>query len=593
MRREENPFMWRTTGDQFITQYTRNPERVCLTLLHAGQVDRPVSYRELMQSAAGYARALEESEIRPGEVVILILPHGLELIGAFWGAILHGAIPSIMPFLTEKLLPERYRRDLAALVSVTRPAAVVTHPEFAEEVRAAVLARGEGETESPVRAVLLCSGVQPVAEPRFERMGGRKRTEGGIVFLQHSSGTTGLQKGVAITHQALRNQLESYGRAIKLSSDDVIVSWLPLYHDMGLIAGFLMPILMGVPLVLMSPFDWVRDPAGLLRAVTRYHGTLSWLPNFAYNFCAQKIRDAQLEGIDLSSWRAVINCSEPMFAQSFRVFAERFAPYGLQEGALATSYAMAENVFGVTQGGIDGPVTVDEADAIALQEERVARLAGEGPAGEGRPGRERPKVKMLSCGRPIPGTRVKVVDAQGQALPERHVGELAVQSNCMLAGYYNRPDETARAFADGWYLTGDYGYIADGEVYVTGRKKDLIIVGGRNIFPQDIEAVANEVPGVHPGRSVAFGIYNEALGTEEVALVAEVDLPEEQICEDEACLEIEDALRLAVNQNTAVALRYIRLVGPHWLIKTSSGKIARGANREKFIRERSVREESP
>lgn len=558
------------TAFEVLRQHAeQQPERVSLRLLFPGKEDVVIPYRALAESAAGYARSLAAAGIGPGEVVILILPHGLDLIAAFWGAVLHGAIPSIMPFLTEKLLPERYRRDLSALVSITKPSAVITYPEFAPEVRQAV---GEG---GPVRQILLCSDIHPAAELDFDSFGGCQRGADDIVFLQHSSGTTGLQKGVAITNRALLNQLRNYRAAIRLTASDVIVSWLPLYHDMGLIAGFLMPILEGVPLVLMSPFDWVKAPYRLMQAVTQYKGTLSWLPNFAYNFCAQKIRDAQLAGVDLSTWRAVINCSEPMYPHSFEQFAARFAPYGFRKAALATSYAMAENVFGVTQGGIDAPVTVDEVDLAALQGERFARPAVEG----------QPSTRMLSCGPTIPGTQVRVIDAQGQALVERQVGELVVQSDCMLAGYYNRPDATAEAFVDGWYRTGDFGYIASGEVYVTGRKKDLIITGGRNVFPQDIEAAAGEVAGVHPGRVVAFGIYNDDLGTEEVALVAEVDLSEAEWADDETRQKLEDAIRLAVNRGTAVSLRHIRLVGPQWMIKTSSGKTARSANREKFLAE--------
>jgi fatty-acyl-CoA synthase len=178
-----------------------------------------------------------------------------------------------------------------------------------------------------------------------------------------------------------------------------------------------------------------------------------------------------------------------------------------------------------------------------------------------------------------------VLGAGDEPLPERRVGELAVRSNCMLAGYYNRPEESARVFADDWYRTGDLGYLAGGEVYVSGRKKDLLIVGGRNVFPQDLEALASEVPGVHPGRVAAFGVFNEAQGTEEAALVAEVDLPEEQRGEEDACRALEDAIRLAVNRGSAVSLRYIRLVGARWLVKTSSGKTARSANRDKFLAE--------
>ena len=562
----------KTAFDVLRGHAERQPERVCLRLLFPGKEDVVVTYRGLAESAAGYAESLRAAGIQPGEVVILILPHGLDLIAAFWGAVLHGAIPSIMPFLTEKLLPERYRRDLSALVSITRPAAVVTYPEFADEVNQAV---GEG---GPVRRVLLSTDVASPTEitgADFDQFGGHGRGAEDIVFLQHSSGTTGLQKGVAITNRALLNQLKHYRVAIRLTADDVIVSWLPLYHDMGLIAGFLMPLLEGVPLVLMSPFDWVKAPYRLMQAVTKYRGTVSWLPNFAYNFCAQKIRDAQMEGVDLSTWRAVINCSEPMYVHSFEQFAARFAPYGFRCEALATSYAMAENVFGVTQGGIDDPVKVDPVDLASLQGEGYARPAVEG----------QPSARMLSCGAPIPGTQVRVVDAQGKTLGERRVGELVVRSDCMLAGYYNRPDATAEAFVDGWYRTGDLGYMASGEVYVTGRKKDLIITGGRNVFPQDIEAAAGEVPGVHPGRVVAFGLYNDDLGTEEVALVAEVDLSEEELADDEARQTLEDSVRLAVNRGTAVSLRYIRLVGPQWMVKTSSGKVARAANREKFLAE--------
>jgi acyl-CoA synthetase (AMP-forming)/AMP-acid ligase II len=402
---------------------------------------------------------------------------------------------------------------------------------------------------------------------------GLRRSAEDIVLLQHSSGTTGLQKGVALSHRAVLNQLECYARAIRLTPDDVIVSWLPLYHDMGLIAGFVMPLLRRVPLVLMSPFDWVRAPARLLQAVARYHGTLTWLPNFAYNFCAQKIRERDLEGVDLASWRAVINCSEPMHWKSHQLFRERFAPYGLRPEALATCYAMAENVFAVTQGGIDAPVVVDVIDQRAFLTERVARPAHDSVEA----------LKLLSCGRPLANARVRVLDEQRRDLPERHLGEIALQSDCMLSGYFHRDDLTAQAFHDAWYLTGDLGYVADGEVYVTGRRKDLIIVGGKNVYPQDLEQLASEVAGVHPGRVVAFGVFNEEAGTEDVAVVAEADT------EDEVeRRRIADEIRGRVTRGSDVAARYVHVVGPKWLLKTSSGKTARAANRDKYLAEMSA-----
>jgi acyl-CoA synthetase (AMP-forming)/AMP-acid ligase II len=561
-----------TFSEVLRQSYAERPEQVALYLLQNGQPDCPLTYHSLLQGAAAYAQAYQQNGIQPGEVVILILQHGRDLINAFFGAVLHGAIPSIMPFLTEKLLPERYRADLAALVAITRPAALVTYPDFESEVRAAL------RPDDSVRAVIVSDQVALSVEPDFASLGGLRRSPQDIVLLQHSSGTTGLQKGVALSHQAVFNQLESYSQALRLAPQDVVVSWLPLYHDMGLIAGFLMPILLRTPLVLMSPFEWVRAPYKLMQAVSRYRGTLSWLPNFAYNFCAQKVRERDLQDLDLSSWRAVSNCSEPMRWESQQAFLARFAPYGLRPEALTTCYAMAENVFAVSQGGLDGPVTVDEIDRDAFQTERLARPA-EGAGARPAEG-VRPSIKMLSAGRPLANTRLKIVSEHGKELPERVVGEVALQSDCMLTGYYHRADATEKALRGGWYLTGDYGYLAGGELYVAGRKKDLIIVGGRNIYPLDLETLAMEVPGVHAGRVSAFGVFNDESGTEDVVIVAEVDTqdPDER-------QRISDGIRIAVNRGSAVALRSVYLVGRHWLVKTSSGKNARLANRDKYLAE--------
>ena len=571
-----------TFTDILHTHYQTHPDQTALIMQQAGQPDRTVSYRELLSGANGFASTYARRGIQPGEVVILILQHGEDLVHAFYGAILHGAIPAIMPFLTEKLLPERYRADLASLVGVTRPSAVVTYPEFEPEVYAALrvpiglaapseggrgAALGEGTS---VREVIVTGQVDAPSEPDFTVLGGMRRAAEDTVLLQHSSGTTGLQKGVALSHRAVLNQVEMYKRSLHFNSHDVIVSWLPLYHDMGLIAGFLMPVLTGNPLVLMSPFDWVRSPVRLMKAISQYRGTLAWMPNFAYNFCAQKVRARDLEGIDLSSWRGLINCSEPMRYESQMAFLERFQPYGFLPSALLTCYAMAENTFAVSQGGVDEPATIDEIDREAMQVERVARPAQEG----------RPTTKMVSAGRPIANTQVKVVDERGNTLPERQIGELALRSDCMLTGYYHRPDATEKAFIDGWYLTGDYGYMANGEVYVAGRKKDLIIVGGKNVYPQDLELLAMQVPGVHAGRVSAFGVFNDQAGTEDVIVVAEVDSqdPDERA-------RIANEIRQAINRGSAIAVRHVHIVNAPWIVKTSSGKTARLANREKYLQE--------
>lgn len=543
------------------SHYDNRPDEVAIYLQHAGEEDLPITIRHLLTRAVGAQRMLESEGIKPGEVVLLILQHGEDLIYTYFGTILHGAIPSIMPYLTEKLQPERYRKDLAALIEVTRPAAIFTYHEFEGEVRSALK---EGDS---VRTVMITEDIGEGEPPVFDL---ERRKPDDIVLLQHSSGTTGLQKGVALSHQSVLNQVTSYADVLHINEDDVIVSWLPLYHDMGLIAGFLMPIIYGLPLVLMSPFDWVRAPQRLMHAVSQYKGTLVWLPNFAYNFCAKKVRSRHMEGIDLSSWRAVINCSEPMRHESHQLFLETFKPYGFRESAIATSYAMAENTFAVTQGGIESPVRIDQVDRDSLQIDRIAHPAVEG----------KPAIDMVSAGKPIPNTEAKVIDPDGNTLPDRHIGEIALRSNCMLTEYFHRPKTTKDAFLEGWYLTGDFGYMLDGEVYITGRKKDLIIVGGKNIYPQDLERIAMTVPGVHPGRVVAFGIFSKRMGTEQVVIVAEVDTDDsaerDRITQD---------IRQTVTQSSAVALRHVHVVEEGWIIKTSSGKTARLANRDKFIQQ--------
>jgi acyl-CoA synthetase (AMP-forming)/AMP-acid ligase II len=553
-----------TFPERLRSLHSQDPERVAVSLQFSGREDLPLTYAQLLHGASAYARALEAAGIRPGEVTVLILQHGEDLIYSFWGAILQGAIPSIMPFLTEKLSPERYRADLAALISVTKPAAIVTYPEFEAEVRAALQ---EGDS---VRSVIVTDQVVSQPETDFASLQGFQRKPEDIVLLQHSSGTTGLQKGVALSHQAVFNQLNSYGKSLSLTESDVIVTWLPLYHDMGLIAGFLMPILSGIPVAIMSPFDWVRAPYKLLQSISKYRGTLTWLPNFAYNFCAQKIRDRHMDDVDLSSLRAVINCSEPVRWESHVAFYGRFKDYGLKFEALQTSYAMAENVFGVTQSQLGKLPVVEEIDRESFMVQRVAESPSNG----------RPSMKMMSSGQPLESVKVKVVDENGHSAPERVIGELALQSDCMLTGYFNRPDITEKAFKDGWYLTGDYGYISGGEVFVSGRKKDMIIVGGKNIYPQDLESLTYEVAGVHAGRSVAFGMFDEAQGTEEVVIIAEGDSDDANEQQ-----KIADAIRLHVTKNSAIALRYVRVVGPKWILKTSSGKTARSANKEKFLNE--------
>jgi fatty-acyl-CoA synthase len=538
------------------------PDDTAVILVGHGE-DQPVTYREFFTRAARYAHALESAGIQPGDLIVLVLQHDESVLYSFWGALLLGAVPSIFPFLTEKLDPDRYFASVRSLVDLSGVRAVVTYQALEPTLRealagidslAAILTVEQLEPGGSVDAYLQRTDVQPDE----------------VAFLQHSSGSTGLQKGVMLSHRSVMNQIDSYSAAIALQRDDVIVSWLPLYHDMGLIAGFILPIVQGIPLVLMSPFHWVRDPKILLQAVHRYRGTLTWLPNFAYNFLALRVRDQDIDGLDLSSWRAVINCSEPVHAESHRIFLEKYTAYGFRPEALATCYAMAENTFAVTQSTVGSTPRVEFIARSRLLEHQEAVLAPNGT----------PNMAFVSCGQPVPDCDLRVVNADRRDVPERHVGEIALRSTSMLTGYYRRPEVTESVMADGWYFTGDMGYLADGELFITGRKKDLIIIGGKNIYPQDVENLLNDVEGIHPGRSVAFGVYNEQLGTEDLAIVAEADTDEIEV--RAAALR---TVRGRIVRSLDVTARYVHLVERLWLLKTSSGKVARAANREKFIQE--------
>ncbi|MCA0453219.1 MAG: AMP-binding protein [Chloroflexi bacterium] len=517
-----------------------------------------ISRQQFSNAATEYAAALTKLNIAEGDLVIIAHTQNLESIYAFWGAMLIGAIPSMFPTLTEKLDPEIYMRDIGELVTKSAVKAILTTDSFAPTLAEWVSCPVYGS--QTIKASNNTCEVLEYAQPM----------PSATAFLQHSSGTTGLQKGVALSHEAVLNQLAAYSDALKLNENDVIVSWLPLYHDMGLIAGFVQPLVQGVPLVLMSPFDWVRHPAMLLKAIRDYKTTLCWLPNFAYNHLARTVRQRDSEGIDLSSIRAFINCSEPVRDDSHRLFAERFAINGITLKQLTVSYAMAENTFAVTQSAIDSETKVDLVDRQGLQNNLTASVATDVEKGE----------KVVSCGKPIHGTMVRVVNDNGQALGERQVGEIMVKSNCMLTNYYHR-DDLQPFDEDGWYKTGDKGYLADGEVYIVGRSKDLIINAGKNVYPQDIEAIVNSVAGVHPGRAVAFGVPDEREGTELIAVVAEAD-----VSDAAARKQLTQAIRQQVGRQSDITLSFVTLVNKGWLIKTSSGKIARGKNREKWLAER-------
>lgn len=529
----------------------RGPERPFLTLLSPTAAPIELTYGALIAKAEAWRRSYHAAGLPPGARIVVTLEHSVDLYAAFIGALLGGYVPSYFSHPSAKQSREDYFHTIDALLNVAEAEALVTYPGLRDQL-------ADLSTAVPTLKAVLTACDEAAAAFDAPAANGAD-----TAFLQFSSGTTGLKKGVAISHQALLWQVERYADAIALDGDDRIVSWLPLYHDMGLIACLFLPLLTATPMVAMSPFDWARKPAMLLDAITRHRGTLCWLPNFAYNFMASKIPDADLEGIDLESLRGLVNCSEPILSASHDAFLSRFAAHGLRPDALAASYALAENTFAVTSGGCGRPLVVDEVNAAALAQGTARNGAGQ---------------RLVSSGRALPDTEIRIVGDDGQDLPERRVGEITVASPCLFSGYLGDTAETARALTGGTLATGDLGYLADGELFVVGRAKDLIIHAGKNLYPQDIEALVNGVDGVIPGRCVAFGVPDEALGTEALVVVAETH------AEDTAARQnIRQAIfaRIAAAMDTSPA--DVRLVAHMWLRKSTSGKISRGINRERYL----------
>jgi len=527
-----------------------------LRLLAADGDSQGLSYRQLLARSRGWARLYRDRGCCCGDRVVVMLPHSADLYAAYLGAVLGGCVPAMFQTPSPKISRSRYVATIGQLARYATPRVLVTDPALHRDLQPMLAAAAPDAIVATADSVTDADGASdpwtlPEADPDA------------TAFVQYSSGTTGLKKGVAISHRALLWQVDAYADAIGLTSEDRIVSWLPLYHDMGLIACCWLPLIKRVPLVAMSPLDWVRRPAMLLKAIDRHQGTLCWLPNFAYHHIAAATRAEDVDGLDLSSLRAVINCSEPVSVRSHQRLADRLAGCRLRPDAFRTCYAMAETTFAITSG------------ADAFTDSIDARQWAEGRAVPAARGAKDSRV-LLSSGRPLPQTRIRIVDQNGSEVPERTVGEILVQSPSMAAGYVHDAEATAATFVDGWLHTGDLGYRAGEQLFVTGRKKDLLIISGKNIWPEDIESLVNEVDGVVPGRCVALGVADPSSGAERLVVLAESRRKGRARRE-----QIRRAVFEAVAAGADVAAHDVEIVDHMWLIKSSSGKIARGRNLRK------------
>ncbi len=544
---------------------TRAEEHI-MSFLPAGRHDAKLrmTWGDLERASLAAATGLTHFGVKPGQIVLIMTGHDPMTIYAFVGCLRIGAIPSILDTPSAKMSAEIFLETFGQIARASAASLALVGPAergFVEQgLRAAGLAETLRVVDIPDLAHAPAGPVPPVVEnPEL------------VALLQHSSGTTGTKKGVALSHRAILAQIGHYAKALDLRADDRIVSWLPLYHDMGLIACLVMPLVTATPVWMMSPFDWLLSPDLMLAAVTKERSTLAWMPNFAFHYMADRVR-VEEHVFDLCSLRAVVNCSEPIDARAWQHFYSRFAASGLSRFAGAASYAMAENVFAVTQGGIDGPGHIDYVRSDRLRRDGCA-VAVCDQAVE--------TTALPSCGRAIDGTEIAIIDEHGRPLPERTVGEIRIRGDSLARGYHRSPRATARAFTSEGFLTGDLGYLSDDQLYVVGRSKDLIIVAGQNIYPHDLEAAVGRIPGLRPGRVAAFGLDMAETGTQRLVVIAEIAAEMPVTATD--CRRLRRAVRQALYDLVHVGVPGVVLVPRDSLRKSSSGKMSRQMIRDLYL----------
>ena len=542
-----------TIWDVWATHAASVPDAEAIAHWERGVCTHRWTWRELHARALHYSAALARYGIKPGQVCAVILRHNAELYPLYMGIVACGAVPSVLAYPNPRLHPDKFRSGLVGMASHSGLDWVLTERSLGGAIRPLVTGK-----ELPIKGVIHPFELQ--ASTTDARVALRLPEDAAL--LQHSSGTTGLQKAVTISHRALLEHVVRYSASIGLREDDKVVSWLPLYHDMGLIAAFHLPLASGIASVQIDPFEWVTSPGLLLQAVSSEEGTLTWLPNFAYNLMADRVPAEDVAGVSLAKLRLAVNCSERVRKTSHDRFARRYAKHGLSRNALGASYAMAEATFAVTQ-----TPPGSQARELGLSREALARGVVQVAQGT------EPTVWCVSSGRPISGCTVEVVGESGNSLPPDRVGELTIRSASLFDGYRNLPQKTLEVLQGDRYLTGDIGFIYEGECFVIGRKKDILIVAGKNIYPEDIEDIVGLVESVLPGRVVAFSIDDEDAGTEAVCVVCETSAPQEQY------RKISRKIRAASD----VAISRVYLAPPRWLIKSSAGKPSRRANRDRAL----------
>ncbi len=553
------PLQAQTLTEALEYHVERQPDRLTVHLYEEGR-ETPITYRQLYDGALGYAAHLSQAGLQPGQMVAIMLPTCKEYLFSFYGVLLAGGVPvPLYPPARLTTIEDHMTRHVGILKSAGATI-MITIPEAKA---LAYLLRAQVES---LRAVLMPADLEG-GGAGFAPVRGKS---GDIGFLQYTSGSTGNPKGVVLSHRNLLVNVQAMGKAVSAGPGDVFVSWLPLYHDMGLIGGCFATMFLGFPVVLMSPLAFLSRPGSWMRAIHRHRGTISGGPNFSYELCLRRVPDEEMEGIDLSSWRFAFNGAEPVSPDTITAFSEKFARWGFRKNALSPVYGLAECTVGVAFTTPGEPWRMD-----ALDRERFSKT---GEAVLAKPDDPAP-LKVVGCGQVIEGHDLRVMDAAGLELPDGQEGLLQFRGPSATSGYYRSPELTKKLFDGEWLNTGDRAYLKDGMVYITGREKDIIIRGGRNISPYELEQAVGDLAGVRRGCVAVFGSRDAAAGTERMVVLAEMR---------DADASRHPALKRMINELalslTGAPADDIVLAPPATVPKTSSGKIRRTAAREFYER---------
>jgi len=518
--------------------------------------ERRVRFDELFEEAQGYGAGFLAEGARPGDRVALIVPDPDAFVPAFLGALVAGLVP--VP-----LYPP------SSVIKLTAYGSTVSHVLRKAGAKLLLLPRSQRELlgELLTAAAPETRIVEIEALPREHRSIDVSPRPDDVALLQFTSGSTSAPKGVVVTHA----QLAANGRSIMFdglrASGDVDrgVSWLPLYHDMGLIGFVVAPIFALVPVVFLPTSSFIRRPSSWLAAIHKHRGTITFAPNFAYALATRAIKDRDLAGWDLSCLRVAGCGAEPISAPVLRAFADRFAPAGFRETAYLPAYGMAEATLALSFSPLGRTLRTDRVDPRALE------------LGEATPSTDENAAEIVGCGVALPGTEIRIVGEDGSVLGDRKVGEIVVRGPSIATGYFDDEEATKATFGGGFLRTGDLGYLDGDELFVSGRKKDLIILRGRNYFPQDIETVVAQVDGIAEGGCVAFASKLPPSDEESLVIVAEAPLREGRF---EA---LEAAVKERVYETSGLVVGKLVLIRRGTLPRTSSGKVRRAETKRRFV----------